>query len=88
MASVHGAPPLNAGETYLAGSSVTDVTITELREAGTEYPDWVAERYLAVPDSITPRMRDLAAEIASDHDNTYDIVADITRFLRFSVTYS
>ncbi|MGD2147303.1 MAG: transglutaminase-like domain-containing protein [Anaerolineae bacterium] len=88
VASLHGAPPLNAGETYLAGSSVTDATLSELREAGTVYPEWVAERYLAVPDSITPRMRELAAEIASDHENTFDIVAGITRFLRFSITYS
>jgi hypothetical protein len=88
VASLHGSPPLNAGQTYLVGSSVTDVTVLELREAGTEYPEWVTERYLAIPDSITPRMRELALEIAGDYENTYDIVADVTRFLRFSITYS
>jgi transglutaminase-like putative cysteine protease len=88
VASIHGSPPLNAGQTYLVRSSVTDVTISQLREASGEYPEWVTERYLEVPDSITPRMRTLAQEIARGQENAYDIVAGVTRYLRSSIRYS
>jgi hypothetical protein len=39
---------------------VNYATEAQLRSAGTEYPEWVTERFLQLPDSITPRMVELA----------------------------
>jgi len=55
VASVHASPPLGAGESYIVVSSISNMTISELRDAGTDYPSWVTERYLEVPPVITER---------------------------------
>jgi transglutaminase-like putative cysteine protease len=88
VASLHGSPPLNAGQTYFVRSSVTNVTIAQLRAADTDYPEWVTDRYLELPDSVTPRMRALAEEIAGGRESAYDTVAEVTRYLRNNIRYS
>jgi transglutaminase-like putative cysteine protease len=88
VAALHASPPLRAGETYLARSSVTAVSISELRDAGTDYPAWVTDRYLDLPDSITPRTEELAHSIAGDRERPYDVVAAVTRYLRNNIRYS
>jgi len=55
--------PLRTGQGYQVLSSVSSATIRQLREAGQEYPDWVTERYLQLPDSLPPRVRELAEQI-------------------------
>jgi hypothetical protein len=79
---------LRTGETYQAQSSLSNVTITQLREAGADYPQWITDRYLQLPPTITPRVLELAREIAADHDNPYDIAMAITRYLRTNIGYS
>jgi len=88
VASVHASPPLAAGETYVVRSSVSDMTISQLRDAGTVYPEWITERYLEVPATVTQRTRDLAAAIAGEADTPYDAVAAVTRYLRANIEYS
>ncbi len=88
LAALHAVPPVGAGETYMARSSVTAVTISQLREAGTDYPDWVTDRYLEVPDTITPRTRALAQEVAGGREAPYDAVSAVTRYLRNNIRYS
>jgi transglutaminase-like putative cysteine protease len=88
VASVHASPPLGAGETYVVRSSIADVTISELRDAGTEYPAWITERYLDVPPTVTDRTRGLAEQIAAEAETSYDTVAAVTRYLRANIEYS
>jgi hypothetical protein len=88
VAALHADPLVGAGQSYQVRSSVTAVTISQLREAGTDYPEWVTERYLELPDSITPRTRQLAEDIAGDRENPYDKVAAVTRYLRDNIRYS
>jgi len=88
VAALHAVPLVGAGESYQVRSSVTAVTISQLRDAGTDYPEWVTERYLELPDSITPRTRRLAEDIAGDRERPYDRVAAITRYLRDNIRYS
>ncbi|MBS3784049.1 MAG: hypothetical protein KGY78_06365, partial [Anaerolineae bacterium] len=88
MASLHAVPPLGAGETYVARSSVADMTVAELRDAGAEYPEWVTDRYLKLPDTITVRTRDLAEQIAEGRETPYDVVAAVTRYLRNTIRYT
>ncbi|GAB4474389.1 MAG: transglutaminaseTgpA domain-containing protein [Anaerolineae bacterium] len=86
--SVSAADVLRSGASYGAISSISIADEASLRRAGTSYPDWVRERYLSVPSSITPRTRDLAASIAAPYDNPYDVARAIEGWLRQNITYN
>jgi transglutaminase-like putative cysteine protease len=88
LAALHATPPLRAGETYQARSSLSSVTVAQLRAAGTDYPLWVASRYLQLPPTVTPRTRELARQIAAGLDVPYDIATAVTDYLRTSIRYS
>jgi hypothetical protein len=75
------------GEQYDMRSAVTAATVSELRAAGRVYPSWVTARYLQVPDEITQRTRDLAAQITAGLENPYDIASAITSYLRTNIEY-
>ncbi|MBN1977089.1 MAG: transglutaminase domain-containing protein [Anaerolineae bacterium] len=87
LSALHAAPYVNAGEAYAARSSLGTAAVAQLREAGTDYPAWVTERYLQLPSSITPRTQALAREIAAGLDNPYDIAAAVTDYLRDNIEY-
>lgn len=81
-------PVLMSGDTYRVEASLTSASQKELRESGTDYPDWVTARYLQLPDNITPRTIELAESIVGNLDNPYDKTQAITDFLRTSLKYS
>jgi transglutaminase-like putative cysteine protease len=81
-------PYMGSKGVYIVEASLSSATIGQLRQAGTDYPVWVTERYLQLPDNITPRTRELAAQIAQGLDNPYDISQAVTSFLRDYLTYS
>jgi transglutaminase-like putative cysteine protease len=78
---------LRSGESYQAEGYFTNANVLQLQAAGTDYPDWVLERYLQMPPEISTRTLELAAEIAQDFDNPFDIAAAITRWLRENINY-
>ena len=86
--ALNSVPVVRPGEVYEVQSSLTNVTISQLRAAGTVYPDWIRERYFDIPNTITPRTLELAQEIAADYDNPYDKTAAVTQWLRDNITYS
>jgi transglutaminase-like putative cysteine protease len=88
LSHVKADPVLLAGDTYRVTASLTAASQKELREAGTDYPSWVTERYLQLPDTITERTILLAEELAAGQDNPYDITQAITDFLRVQLKYS
>jgi transglutaminase-like putative cysteine protease len=88
LSGVRAEPGIIAGESYTVQASPPNATISELRSAGTEYPEWITDRYLQVPDTITSRTRALAAEIAAGKDNPYDITVAVTEWLRNNITYA
>jgi len=53
-----------------------------LRSAGDDYPNWVLDRYLQLPDSLPQRIRDLAEEITRDATNSYDKASALETYLR------
>jgi transglutaminase-like putative cysteine protease len=88
VSSVAARTTVVLGEVYRARAQVADPTADQLRSAGTDYPAWVPERFLQLPETLTPRTRQLAAEITRDLDNPYDQALAITRWLRNNIDYS
>lgn len=80
--SIEPDTPVLRGQGYEVRSSLTAATETQLREAGTDYPAWITERYLQLPDQITARTVELAESLAADYDNPYDISVAVTNYLR------
>jgi transglutaminase-like putative cysteine protease len=79
---------LTQGDSYGATSSVSVADAPSLRMAGVNYPAWIGETYLQIPDSITDRTYKLAATIAAPHNNPYDIAWAIEDYLRRNITYN
>jgi transglutaminase-like putative cysteine protease len=82
IVAVEANRPVFRGDSYEVRSSMAAVTEAELREAGSNYPEWVTERYLQLPDQITSRTIELAQTIKGDLDNPYDITVAVTEYLR------
>jgi transglutaminase-like putative cysteine protease len=68
--------------TYRADSLVPVVGEAELRSAGQDYPAWVVERYLALPDSVPDRVLALARDLTAIEATPYDRALAIERYLR------
>jgi transglutaminase-like putative cysteine protease len=51
LADVKSVTPLRSGQQYAVISSVSVAGAEELRPAGTDYPDWIQQRYLQLPQS-------------------------------------
>lgn len=87
VAHMEARPFIRPGETYQVRSSITLVTQKDLREAGTDYPQWVLDRYLQVPEEITPRTRLLAERLAEGRENPFEIVSAVNFWLRENIEY-
>jgi len=88
VTAVRAARPLRAGETYSVTSSISFADEASLRAAGTDYPGWVREHYLQLPDTITGRTRQLAADLTAPYDNPYDAARAIETYLRTNMAYN
>lgn len=85
--ALRAVPKLEAGDLYRASAMLANPTIPELREAGANYPDWVKEKYLQLPEDFSPRIRALARELTADLETPYDQAQAITDYLREEITY-
>lgn len=89
ITSMSASPELLPGEAYVADSLVRNPDRQQLREAGTDYPEWVTRKYMQLPENFSPRIVDLAKEItAGVADNPYDKAVAITNYLRQNLEYS
>lgn len=79
---------IRPGEQYTMRSAIDAVTVVELKNAGTDYPQWVLDGYLQLPGDITPRTKKLAEEIASGLPTPYDKTNAITEYLRNNIEYN
>lgn len=73
--------------TYRAESLEPVFTVRQLREAGSDYPDWVRSRYLYLPDTIPKRVLTLARELTAAAPTPYDRAYAIETYLR-GLTYT
>lgn len=73
---------VRAGDVYTAVGTVSAATIETLAAAGTNYPSWVRDRYLQLPDSLPPEVAALAATVVDSSTNPYVATRRIEEFLR------
>lgn len=79
---LRAAQGLSVGSEYTVVSSVSHADVASLRKAGTDYPDWVSSRFLTLPESLPPRVVELAHRITENKANPYDKAAAIEAYLR------
>jgi len=79
---------LQAGVSYQVVSQMSAATKEQLQTDPADYPEWVKERYLDIPDSTPKRVKDLAREITAQADNPYDKAEVIERYLRDALVYN
>jgi transglutaminase-like putative cysteine protease len=77
---------LSNATAYKAESYVPLVTVKKLREASTDYPEEIQQRYLQLPD-LTPRVRQLAESLTRNESNEYDKAKAIESYLRKTYPY-
>lgn len=53
-----------------------------LRESETDFPDWIRRRYLALPEGLPQRVRDLAQQLTATAQTPYDRAVSIESYLR------
>ncbi len=84
--SLRSPSPLAAGTVYTVVSQRYPLAPERLRAAPAEYPSSIADPYRQLPE-IPQRVRELARQITSPYDNTYDQVLAIQRYLEENYPY-
>ncbi len=79
---------IRPGEQYTVRSALDTVTVKQLKVAGSDYPAWVTDEYLQLPNNITPRTKELANSISTGLNNPYDIANAVTQYLRANIQYT
>ena len=81
-------PPLLDEESYTVQAHLIAPTVAELRQAGTDYPNWVTELYLQLPEDLPESIRELSQELTAGQATPYDNARNITNYLRTEISYS
>jgi transglutaminase-like putative cysteine protease len=79
---------LHAGDQYQVRAVLLNPTRKELRNAGEDYPAWVKERYLQVPDAVNNDLTRLVTEITAGEATAFDKAEAVTNYLRQNINYS
>ena len=72
---------------YEASSDIAAPAKGELRNAGRNYPEAIADSYLRLPD-LDPRIARLASQVTSSAANEYDKAAAVEQYLRTHYAYT
>lgn len=72
---------------YQVESEVPIVSEKAVMEAGTKYPEDIEQRYLQLPATLPPRVKQLAQSITKDAKTPYEKVRAIENYLRSSGKY-
>ncbi len=73
---------LRQGDAYSITGSVSVATVDQLRAAGDDYPAWVEDRYLALPDDLPARVERKTLEVTGSAGTAYDRAAAVEEYLR------
>lgn len=80
--ALRSATRLKAGATYEVLSSVSIATVVDLRADTTNYPKWVTDNYLQLPNNLPQRVRDLGQQLAANNNNTFDKAVAVAEYLK------
>lgn len=86
--AVFGRQPVSAGDTYVVTGLASTADAASLQQAGTDYPAWVTDRYLQLPDTITERTRNLARDLAAGQPSAFDTALAVQTYVRQTITYN
>ena len=67
---------------FRADSLLPVYTEEQLKAVSTNYPTWIADRYLQLPESTTDRVLELARELTATAPTPYDRAVAIEQYLR------
>ncbi|WP_420629501.1 transglutaminase domain-containing protein [Candidatus Leptofilum sp.] len=79
---------LQLGDEYQVISRLSLADAASLRAASTNYPDWVTETYLQLPESLTPETLALAEELTAPFDTPFDKAIAVRDYLRDNISYN
>jgi len=90
LSALHSPTKMPVNQVYTVEAQVSNASQDALRNAGRNYPPWVRDRYLQMPPSLTPRVRELAHTIVdkAHATNDYDRAAAIEAYLRDTKNYT
>ena len=82
--AVYSQLALQDTQTYTVSALVSEADVQSMRQAGTDYPSWVSDHYLALPETVTARTKAKAQEIVQQAGATtpYDQAVAIESYLR------
>lgn len=75
------------GGSYRVVASTSTATAPDLRNAGDAYPEFVMQRYLSLPETITPRTVALTESITAASATPFDRARAIEAYLRDAIVY-
>jgi transglutaminase-like putative cysteine protease len=79
---------IGEGDAYAVSGLTSTAAPDQLRAAGDDYPEWVTDRYLGLPDTITDRTRQLASQLATGQANAFDTAVAVEEYVRSTITYN
>ena len=79
---------LESGDSYRVESDVIEATEDELRAAGDDYPDDMAETYVQLPESTPDRVGETTATLTANAETPYQTALIIERWLKENRDYS
>ncbi|MCC6312443.1 MAG: transglutaminase domain-containing protein, partial [Thermomicrobiales bacterium] len=85
--AIYAARPLPDNAAYTIVGLLSAAPADALRAAGQEYPEWVTDRYLQLPDTVTPRTRELAARLAAGQPSVFDTAMAVQDYVRSAIRY-
>lgn len=81
IVALRSAGKLDPGDVYSITSTLSTATPDQLRAAGIDYPGWVSDRYLQLPEEMPRRIRELADTLTIGLTNPYDKAKAIEDYL-------
>lgn len=72
---------LQEGDRYRVAGTVSIASPDDLRADGVNYPEWVRERYLQLPDDLPERVYDETARVTEGVTNPFDLAKAIEAYI-------
>lgn len=78
---------IHSGERVIVEGRINQHSLDDLQQASEDYPQWVENRYLQLPEMMSADIESLAVGIAGDSNAVIDKVLSITNYLRSNYIY-